>query len=117
MSTFADAVNRLRIEVVDSTSGRWATGMRVDVFALGAHARKLCTAVVNAEGVVDDPALAMAVDPGEYEVVFHVGRFFAQAASAIQGPLLDTVPFRFRIAGRGYRLPVRIAPWEFSLAR
>ncbi|HEX6136955.1 MAG TPA: hydroxyisourate hydrolase [Casimicrobiaceae bacterium] len=112
-------MEQLRIEVVDSTCGRWATGMRVDVFALGAGARKLCSGVVNAEGVVDDPVLAEAIVPGEYEVVFHVGPFFGQRdAQASAQPLLDTVPFRFSIAGTsGYRLPVRVAPWEFALER
>ena len=108
--------DRLHIEVVDATSGRWATGLRVDVFALGASARKLCSAIVNAEGVVDDPVLAESMLPGEYEVVFHVGPFFAQRVQLSGRPFLDRVPFRFRIAGRGYRLPVRVAPWEFSLA-
>jgi 5-hydroxyisourate hydrolase len=111
-------VNRLRIEVLDSMRGCWATGMRVDVFALGAGARKLCSGVVNAEGVVDEPALAEALGPGEYEVVFHVGRFFGEAGERPERPRLDTVPFRFSVAGnRGYRLPVRIAPWEFALDR
>jgi 5-hydroxyisourate hydrolase len=112
-------MDRLRIEVVDSTCGRWATGMRVDVFALGAGARKICSGVVNADGIVDAPVLAESITPGEYEVVFHVGPFFGQRnPEATEVPLLDTVPFRFSIAGtRGYRLPVRIAPWEFSLAR
>ena len=109
--------DRLHIEVVDSTSGRWATGLRVDVFALGAGARKLCTAMVNSDGVVDDPALDESVPPGEYEVVFHVGPFFAPRMQASARPFLDRVPFRFRVAGRGYRLPVRVGPWEFSLAR
>ena len=112
-------MNRLCIEVLDSTRNRWATGMRVDVFALGVHARKLCTAFVNGDGVVDDPVLAEPVSPGEYEIVFHVGRFFGHRDTPEQGrPTLDTVPFRFSIAeGSGYRLPVRIAPWEFSLSR
>ena len=107
----------LHIEVIDSMRGRYATGMRVDVFALGAGARKLCSATVNAEGVVDDPALAETIGPGEYEVVFHIGRFFARLQTAIPTrPLLDTIPFRFSIVnGEGYRLPVRIAPWAFSL--
>lgn len=107
----------LQIEVIDKTRGRYATGMRVDVFALGAGARKLCSATVNANGLVDDPALMDAIPAGEYEVVFHIGRFFAQSQAAMPTrPLLDTIPFRFSIAnGEGYRLPVRIAPWAFSL--
>lgn len=119
MSFDKDATDRLRIEVVDSTCGGWATGMRVDVFVLGAGARKLCSAVVNNQGLVDHPMLAESIASGEYEVVFHVGPYFRQREAQSSGrPLLDTVPFRFDIAdARGYRLPVRVAPWEFELER
>ncbi len=71
------AAERLRIEVVDTTRDRGAEGMRVDVFTLGARARKLCGGVVNAHGVVDAPVLATdAIVPGEFEVVFYIGNYF-----------------------------------------
>jgi 5-hydroxyisourate hydrolase len=93
--------------------------MRVDVFALGAGARKLCAGVVDVDGVVDAPALTTgAIVPGEYEVVFHVGNYF-RSRDAVDGPpLLDTVPFRFAIPhSRRYLLAVRVAPRSFSLDR
>jgi len=113
------AVDRLRIEVVDTTCDRGAAGMRVDVFTLGARARKLCGGVVNADGVVDAPVLASdAIVPGEYEVVFHVGDYFRGREAADGLPFLDTVPFRFAIpCAQRYLLPVRVAPSAFSLAR
>ena len=68
---------QLRIEVLDATNNRAATGMRVDVFTLGARARKICGGVVDADGVVDAPVLATApLAGGEYEVVFHIGEYF-----------------------------------------
>jgi 5-hydroxyisourate hydrolase len=109
----------LRIEVVDTTGNRAAAGMRVDVFTLGAHARKLCGAVVNADGIVDAPVLASAaIVPGEYEVVFHVGDYFRGKAAPDGLPFLDTVPFRFALAStHPYRLPVRVGPSAFMLDR
>ena len=119
MTSSPRTAERLRIEVIDTTCDRGAAGMRVDVFALGARARKLCGGVVNADGVVDAPVLtSTAIAPGEYEVVFHIGDYF-QGGNVTDGrPVLDTVPFRFAIPGvQPYLLPVRVAPWEFSLVR
>ena len=109
---------RLRIEVVDTTRDSGAAGMRVDVFTLGARARKLCGGIVNANGVVEAPVLASAaIAPGEYEVVFHIGDYFRRREAADGRPFLDTVPFRFAIArAEPYRLRVRVTPWGFSLA-
>ena len=114
------AGERLRIEVIDTTCDRGAAGMRVDVFTLGAHARKLCSGVVNADGVVDAPVLtSTAIAPGEFEVVFYVGDYFRGRVKAEnESPILDTVPFRFTIAGtQPYLLPLRVAPSAFSLVR
>ena len=114
-----DSRNRqLRIEVLDATSNRAAAGMRVDVFTLGARARKICGGVVDASGVVDAAVLAMEpLEGGEYEVVFHIGEYFrARCAGDARSPHLDTVPFRFTTTGdEGYVLPVRVSPREFAL--
>ena len=110
---------QLRIEVLDAMSNRAATGMRVDVFTLGARARKICSGLVDAHGVVDVPVLATAaLAGGEYEVVFHVGEYF-RSRGGVDGlsPHLDTVPFRFTATGEdGYVLPVRVSPREFALS-
>ena len=110
---------QLRIEVFDAMSNRAATGMRVDVFTLGARARKICGGVVDAHGVVDAPVLAREpLASGEYEVVFHIGEYFRGRGGAdARSPHLDTVPFRFATTGEeGYVLPVRVSPREFALS-
>ena len=110
---------RLEISVVDDTDGAVAEGMRVDVYCLGEHAAKLCSAEVGAAGVVDDPVLASdAIVPGEYEAVFHVGEFFRRRGVESQPiPFIDAVPFRFGIASalQQCRLPVRVSPWGFAV--
>jgi 5-hydroxyisourate hydrolase len=110
---------RLRIEVIDTTCECGAAGMRVDVFTLGVGARKLCGGIVNADGVVDASVLATdAIVPGEYEVVFYIADYFrGRVTTEKESPFLDTVPFRFTFAGtQPYLLPLRVAPWGFSLA-
>jgi len=110
---------RLRIEVLDAMSDCAATGMRVDVFTLGARARKICGGVVDENGVVDAPVLATEpLADGEYEVVFHIGEYFRRRGVAdARSPHLDTVPFRFATAGdEGYVLPVRVSPRAFALS-
>jgi 5-hydroxyisourate hydrolase len=109
----------LRIEVLDAMSNRAATGMRVDVFTLGARARKICGGVVDASGVVNAPVLAREpLARGEYEVVFHIGEYFrCRSGADARSPHLDTVPFRFTTTGEeGYVLPVRVSPREFALS-
>jgi 5-hydroxyisourate hydrolase-like protein (transthyretin family) len=119
LGSSGDTAPRLRIEVVDETSACGAAGMRVDVFTLGARARKLCGGVVNAEGVVDAPVLSSdAIVPGEYEVVFHVGAYFKGREATGDLPFLDTVPFRFALAGtQRFVLPVRVTPCAFALVQ
>jgi 5-hydroxyisourate hydrolase-like protein (transthyretin family) len=110
---------QLRIEVLDAMTNRAATGMRVDVFTLGARARKICGGVVDAHGVVDAPMLAREpLASGEYEVVFHIGEYFRGRGGAdARSPHLDIVPFRFATTGEeGYVLPVRVSPREFALS-
>lgn len=109
----------LEIRVVDATENRAADGLRVDLYCLGEHAAKLCSAEVGARGVVDDPVLeGEAIGPGEYEVVFHVGEFFRRRGFALPRiPFIDIVPFRFGIPARMQRctLPVRVSPWSFEV--
>lgn len=120
MTSRIRSAERLRIEVIDALSGHAAAGMRVDVFTLGARARKLCAGIVNADGVVDAPVLAtVAIAPGEFEVVFHVGDYFRDRVTRERElPFLDIVPIRFAIVGPAtYVLPVRIEPWGLTLDR
>jgi 5-hydroxyisourate hydrolase-like protein (transthyretin family) len=117
MSNSSDRL--LRIDVIDAMTDGAATGMRVDVFTLGARARKICGGVVNAHGAVEAPVLAAEpLASGEYEVVFHIGEYFrGRGVAAARSPHLETVPFRFATTDEeGYVLPVRVSPREFKLA-
>jgi 5-hydroxyisourate hydrolase-like protein (transthyretin family) len=112
---------RLSIRVIDATRDMAATGLRVEVYFLGSHAAKLCSAEVDATGLVDEPLLVSdAIVPGEYEIVFHVGDFYRRRGVETPAiPFLDAVPFRFGIANPTQlcHVPVRVSPWSFAVGR
>jgi 5-hydroxyisourate hydrolase len=112
----------LSIHVIDVARGIPATGMRVEVWELGAAARlPLGDSSVNAAGVVALPDLLtrpMAV--GRYEAIFHVADWYRGQGIALPvPPFLDTLPFCFGIAdpAQHYHLPLKLTPWGCSLFR
>ena len=74
----------------------------------------LKTVSTNADGRTDAPLLVdAALVAGEYELTFHVGDYFGEAA------FLDRVPVRFRIAdaSANYHVPLLCTPWAYSTYR
>jgi hydroxyisourate hydrolase len=74
----------------------------------------LKTTFTNADGRTDEPLLAGgALAAGEYELTFHVGDYFGDAA------FLDRVPVRFRVADpdASYHVPLLCTPWAYSTYR
>lgn len=109
------ATQGMSIHVVDVTRSRAAAGMRVEVFA--ADGRRIGAATVGARGLVEDPQLALRLDPGAYEIRFHVADYFRAAGTALPArPFLDVVHYRFGIADpdRHYHIPFKTTPWGYS---
>lgn len=109
---------RLSTHVLDTAHGRPAAGLTVELWRDGVL---LQTTQTNADGRTDAPLLAgAALTVGTYELVFHVGPYFAAllpAAPAV--PFLDRVPVRFGIADAdaGYHVPLLVSPWAYSTYR
>jgi 5-hydroxyisourate hydrolase len=58
--------------------------------------------------------------PGQYELVFFVGDYFAaKAATLPKMRFFDRVPVRFGIADTGgsYHVPLLCSPWAYSTYR
>jgi 5-hydroxyisourate hydrolase len=107
----------MSIHVVDTTRGRAAAGMRVEVFALAGARRRLVDAVVGPRGAVDDRRLLERLLPGPYEVAFHAADYFRAAGTPLSArPFLEVVHFQFGIAhsDRHYHLPFKTTPWGYS---
>ncbi len=113
----------LSTHILDTANGRPASGVRVELFALGEDgSRKLLkTAVTNADGRPDAlliEAQDMAV--GCYELVFHVGDYFQRTGNRVADPpFLQEVPVRFAIADltTHYHVPLLAAPWGYTTYR
>ena len=110
----------LSIHVVDVARGVVAAGMRVQVWGLASARVRVADTVVSQSGAVDDPSLIRRFDAGPYEVLLHVGAFYARAGFALpEVPFLDVAAFRFGIddPAQHYHLPFKLTPWGYSCFR
>jgi 5-hydroxyisourate hydrolase len=113
----------LTTHVLDTTRGRPASGVAIELHALAAGgARELIASVrTNADGRTDAPLIGAAqARVGAFELSFHVGAYFrAQGAQTAEPPFLDVVPIRFAIADpkAHYHVPLVVAPWGYSTYR
>jgi 5-hydroxyisourate hydrolase len=107
----------LSTHVLDTSRGRPADGMRIELWALrGPRRRLLKKTRTNAEGRTDSPLLEDAeVRTGQYELIFFVGDYFKPDPPE---RFLDRVPVRFRLqAGRTYHVPLLCSPWSYTTYR
>ena len=92
------------------------------MFALDGDTRRaLKTTVTNHDGRCDQPLLEGAeLSPGEYELVFHAGSYFAAAGVKVPEPrFVDRVVLRFGIADASahYHVPLLLSPFAYSTYR
>lgn len=112
---------RLTTHVLDTMHGKPAAGMRVELLMLhGDHTHQLLVTETNGDGRVDEPLLGnerWAL--GTFELVFHVGPYFARLGGGPTGkPFLDTVPIRFVIGEEAhYHVPLLVSPFAYSTYR
>lgn len=111
---------RLTTHVLDTMHGTPAAGLRFDLLMLhGDHTHHLLSGVTNADGRAPGPLLEGAhFRPGGYELVFHVGAYFAARGVDLATPFLDTVPVRFTISEDAhYHVPLLVSPYGYSTYR
>ncbi len=111
---------KLSTHVLDLTTGRPASGLRIELHRRTADAAPelLKTVVTNADGRTDAPLLnADEITVGSYELIFDVAPYYA--ARGVASPFLDRVPIRFAIAdaNAGYHVPLLVTPWAYSTYR
>lgn len=112
---------KLTTHVLDTTHGRPASGMGVELFSLaGDHAHLITSVVTNADGRCDGPLLAAgAMEKGQFELLFHVGAYFSKLGLPEDEPFLEVVPVRFLIADPDshYHVPLLVSPFGYSTYR
>lgn len=108
----------LSTHVLDTSAGKPAANVQIDLYRLGEERQHLTTAHTNADGRTDAPLLERA-DAGVYELVFHAGMYFANAHHAqSEPPFLDEVVIRFGLGADGhYHVPLLVTPWSYSTYR
>jgi 5-hydroxyisourate hydrolase len=108
------------IHVVDVARGLVASGMRVELFAVGEPMHRLiASGTISKAGVLADPALDRRFERGFYEARFHIADYYRGADSPPSVPFLDIISYRFGIAEpeQHYHLPMKCTPWGYSCFR
>jgi 5-hydroxyisourate hydrolase len=113
---------RLSTHVLDTSRGRPAAGVRVQLRRVGDDGvvgELLAEAVTNDDGRTDAPLLEGAsLGAGVYELCFAVGDYFAGEHGSDGTPFLDLVPVRFATSGDEHlHVPLLVTPWSYSTYR
>ncbi len=112
---------KLTTHVLDTTTGRPAAGMRVELHRLESGEKSpLADAITNRDGRLDSPLLSSEkMIAGKYRLLFHVGDYFAAAGSPDAKKFLDVVPILFVIndPSAAYHVPLLFSPWAYSTYR
>jgi 5-hydroxyisourate hydrolase len=107
----------ISVHAVDVASGRPAKGLRVEIWRLEPARTRIAEGRLGPSGQLDHPVThGVGIKSGEYEVLFHLGEFFADDAEA---GFLTVTPFRFRIGkvDEHFHLPMKFTRWGFALFR
>jgi 5-hydroxyisourate hydrolase len=114
-------MGRLTTHVLDTSRGRPAAGLRVDLFSLDDGRRLIKSITTNEDGRADAPLVENETfRAGTYELLFHSGDYFRRNGVAISAPpFLDEVPVRFGIADatQHYHVPLLLSPYSYSTYR
>ncbi|OKH37841.1 hydroxyisourate hydrolase [[Phormidium ambiguum] IAM M-71] len=115
---------KLTTHILDTARGCPASGIKIELWLVEEQAGEktlLKTAIANSDGRTDSPLLAdREFQPGIYELVFHVGSYFAQHIDNLPHPaFFDRIPIRFGIANSEahYHVPLLVSPWSYSTYR
>lgn len=114
-------MGKLSTHVLDTTIGRPAQGVKIELYALqGSDRKHLTTITTNSDGRTDAPLLTGdEVAAGSYELVFHAGDYFAANGVELPSPrFVDQVSIHFGMeAGGSYHVPLVVTPWSWSTYR
>ncbi|MBB6675452.1 hydroxyisourate hydrolase [Cohnella nanjingensis] len=112
---------RLTTHVLDTSMGKPAAGMRVQLWRLETSADGAKTLLretfTNEDGRLDAPLLeGETFAAGTYELTFGVGDYYRGLAHAV---FLEGVPVRFQVSDpeSHYHVPLLVAPGGYSTYR
>ena len=110
----------LTTHVLDTSRGRPAGGVAIDLHLVRDGQRiAVSAAVTNQDGRTDVP-LAASLPAGVYELTFRVADYFRSVGVALDDPpFLDAVVVRVGIADpqAHYHVPLLVSPYGYSTYR
>lgn len=114
-------MGRLTTHVLDTARGVPGAGVTIELYRTG-ETRELVTRIeTNADGRCDGPLLeGEALTRGTYELIFHIGAYFAATELALADPpFVDEVVLRFGVADpvAHYHVPLLVSPWSYTTYR
>jgi 5-hydroxyisourate hydrolase len=114
-------MGRLTTHVLNTMTGRPASGLRLELYGLDPETRLLKAAATNIDGRVDAPLLTDGeFKEGMYELRFFVGDYFRHHGVPLTKPaFLEVIPIRFGIAEpqSHYHVPLLLSPFGYSTYR
>lgn len=119
MQSHRQGAGRLTTHVLDTTRGKPAEGLRIELFRVEGETFHLLKSIdTNDDGRCDAPLLSgETMKTGIYELRFHAGDYLGRTEN---GPLfLDIIPIRFGLADEGahYHVPLLLSPFSYSTYR
>ena len=113
---------RISTHVLDTSQGRPAGGIAVNLYRIADGGRERCaSAVTNRDGRTDQPLLSGdRIPTGVYELVFAAGAYLRQQRMTLPEPaFLDEVVIRFGVAEEtgNYHIPLLLSPYGYSTYR
>lgn len=114
-------MGRLTTHVLDTSSGKPAAGLKVELWRLAAIPELIKTVSTNRDGRVEGAILeGDEFGTGTYELRFHAGAYLRAAGVELDEPaFLDVIPVRFGIANSSqhYHVPLLLSPYGYSTYR
>ncbi len=114
-------MGRLTTHVLDTSSGKPAAGLKIELWRLAAKPELIKTVITNRDGRVDGVLLeGDDFKTGTYEFRFHAGAYLREGGVKLDEPaFFDVIPIRFGIANSSqhYHVPLLLSPFGFSTYR
>lgn len=114
-------MGRLTTHVLDTSSGKPAAGLKIELWSVAAKPEAIKVVVTNADGRVDGAILeGNEFRTGTYELRFHAGAYLRMSGARLdEPPFLDVIPIRFGISNpaQHYHVPLLLSPYGYSTYR
>ena len=112
---------RFSTHVLDTSLGKPAAGVVVELTLVGSERQLVAASVTNADGRTDAPLFAGdRLETGVYELTFRVGEYLRRSGVAVSAPpFLGDIVVRVGVAEPTghYHVPLLLSPYGYTVYR